>query len=37
MAMIGTNEMESNTIGLKNLETGDQQKLSLEELISFLK
>jgi histidyl-tRNA synthetase len=37
VALVGDNEMNSNTIQLKNLETGDQVAVSLEELIERLK
>jgi histidyl-tRNA synthetase len=37
VALVGGNEMSSNTIQLKNLETGDQIAVSLEELIERLK
>jgi histidyl-tRNA synthetase len=37
VALVGDNEMSSNTIQLKNLETGDQIAVSLEELIERLK
>lgn len=36
VAMVGDQEMSSNTIKLKNMETGDQKSVSLEELISQL-
>ena len=35
--ILGDGEMENNTIQFKNLTTGDQQTVSQEELISFLK
>jgi histidyl-tRNA synthetase len=37
VAMVGDQEMTSNTIKLKNMETGDQISVSLEELISQLR
>ena len=37
VAMVGENEMESGLIRIKNMETGDQQNLSVEELISIIK
>jgi histidyl-tRNA synthetase len=37
VALVGDNEMNSNTIQLKNLESGDQVAISLEELIERLK
>ncbi len=36
-ALLGADEIASGTIGLKNLSTGDQEKLSLEELVARLK
>lgn len=36
VAMVGDQEMESNTIKLKNMKTGEQLVLSLEELIGQL-
>lgn len=36
MAMIGSNEIENNTIALKNLESGEQTTLTLVELITKL-
>jgi histidyl-tRNA synthetase len=35
VAVIGDDEMKSGKINLKNMTTGDQQLLSLDELISF--
>lgn len=32
--VIGENELESNVFGLKNMETGDQEELSLEDIIA---
>jgi histidyl-tRNA synthetase len=37
VALVGDNEMNSNTIQLKNLDTGDQISVALEELIERLK
>ena len=34
LAMIGSNEMESNVIKLKNLESGEQEELSLESFLA---
>lgn len=34
LAMIGSNEMDKNVIGLKNLESGEQQELNLESFLS---
>ncbi len=36
VAMVGDQEMESKTVKLKNMETGEQRVLSLEELIGQL-
>ena len=33
VAMVGENEIESETIRLKNMVTGEQEDLSLEDLI----
>ena len=33
VAMVDDQEMESNTIKLKNMDTGDQSVLTLQELI----
>lgn len=37
VALIGESEMESGLISLKNMITGEQQKLSLEEVIEVVK
>ncbi|UTW65658.1 histidine--tRNA ligase [bacterium SCSIO 12643] len=37
VAMVGENEMNSGMIQLKNMETGDQVSLSLEELVKEIK
>jgi len=37
VALIGSSEMENKTITLKNMESGEQQSLSLEKLIEKLK
>ena len=37
VAMVGESEMTENVIALKNLATGEQQKLTLEEVIAKLK
>ncbi len=37
VALIGDEEMEKGTLGVKNMETGDQKNLSLEALIEQLK
>ncbi|PVX50871.1 histidyl-tRNA synthetase [Balneicella halophila] len=37
VALIGESEMESGLISLKNMTTGEQQKLSLEEVINVIK
>lgn len=34
LAMIGSNEMENNVIKLKNLESGEQEELSLESFLA---
>ena len=34
LAMIGSNEMDTNVIKLKNLESGEQEEMSLESLLS---
>jgi len=36
VVVIGENEMESNLLTFKNMETGDQEKLSLEDIIERL-
>jgi len=36
LAIIGTNEVQNNTITLKNLETTEQKTVSLKELINML-
>ena len=36
VAMAGTQEMENNIFTLKNMQTGEQSKLSIEKLIEFL-
>jgi len=35
-AVIGSNEIKENKITLKNMSTGDQQSISIEELIQFM-
>ena len=37
VALIGENEMLSSTISLKNMETGEQKSVTLEEAISIIK
>ncbi len=37
VAMIGENEVQTGTITLKNMATGDQQNLAFEELLDVLK
>ena len=37
VAMVGENEMNSNMIQLKNMESGEQVSVSLEDLIKELK
>lgn len=37
VALIGGNEMASGLISLKNMHTGEQQKLTLEEVVNLLK
>jgi len=37
VVIAGSDEMNSNTVTLKNMKTGDQQKLSVEHLIAELK
>lgn len=37
VALVGESEMETGLISLKNMQTGEQQKVSLEELIKTLK
>ena len=32
VAIVGSNEMETNTVMLKNMVTGEQQPMSLENL-----
>jgi len=36
VVMVGDSEMEENVFGLKNMETGDQQKLSFDQLLEVL-
>ena len=36
VAIVGGNEMESNTIMLKNMLSGEQQQLTLEQLCKTL-
>ncbi len=35
--LVGEEEMKNKQYGVKNLATGDQQKLSFEELVNLLK
>lgn len=35
VAMVGETEMTENTIALKNMETGEQQKVNIEELLAI--
>lgn len=37
VALIGENEIESQRISLKNMETGEQQTVTLEELLEIIK
>jgi histidyl-tRNA synthetase len=37
VALVGENEMTANKITLKNMETGEQQLLTVEELITQIK
>jgi histidyl-tRNA synthetase len=36
VAIVGENEMNSNTIMLKNMITGEQQQVTISELINLL-
>lgn len=36
VVMIGNHEMEKNTLSVKNMETGDQKDMTLEELIHII-
>lgn len=36
VVMVGDTEMEENVFGLKNMETGDQEKVSYEKLLEIL-
>jgi histidyl-tRNA synthetase len=35
--MIGGNEMEKGVLSVKNMDTGEQKDMSLEELVEVLK
>ena len=37
VAIVGDNEMDSQTVMLKNMTTGEQQPLTLQEVIKCLK
>ena len=37
VAIIGEEEEENGTVSLKNMETGDQKEVSIDELITILK
>jgi len=37
VALVGENEMNQELIQLKNMETGDQEEMSIDELIFKLK
>ncbi len=37
VALVGSNEMESGKVSLKNMQTGEQQSLSTDEMINLLK
>ena len=37
ICVIGSDEIESGVLTLKNMETGDQESLSIEEIIEKLK
>lgn len=37
VAMVGSNEMEKNIITVKNMETGNQEEYSIEELVAMLR
>ncbi len=36
MAMVGTNEMGAAAIPVKNLGTGDQEVMTLEQIVALL-
>ena len=36
VALVGENEMNENLIQLKNMESGEQEEMSLEEMIFHL-
>ena len=36
VALIGSNEIENDELNVKNMETGEQMKLTKEELVEFL-
>lgn len=36
VAFIGDNELESGTFKIKNMETGEQEEINLEKLVSFI-
>ena len=36
VAMVGTNEMESGNIGVKNMTTGEQSSVNVSELIALV-
>jgi len=37
VALVGSNEMEANVFNLKNMASGEEQKVTLEELINIIK
>lgn len=37
VAIVGADEIKNNTIALKNMESGEQQNLTTEQLIAFIK
>jgi histidyl-tRNA synthetase len=37
MAMVGTDEMAADTIPVKNLATGDQKAMTLDEIVALIK
>ena len=37
VAIVGSQEMASGMLALKNMQTGDQQKLSIEQIVQHVK
>jgi histidyl-tRNA synthetase len=37
VAMVGTTEIENNTVSVKSMETGHQEDVKIEDLVAYIK